>query len=218
MFTNVENPDRCPVSVYKEYASRRPVECLSPESDYYLAINYNKRPTDFVWYKRAPLGINMLKTMMVCMCKGTGIQGHKTNHSVRRTILNQLLDHGVPGHAAKELSGHKNVASLSAYAEPGLNQQHGMASILMGESSVRTLPAIQPVVKFPAPSKSLPSTSPSAICDTPSSTDNMAVTAVTAPRVDGQLSNISNSQENRLYGIFAGATIHGGHFTFSFPK
>lgn len=130
--------------IYKLYGSHRPVEGLAPESDFYLAINHKKRPEDFVWYKRSPLGINMLKNMMSTMCKAAGIQGHKTNHSVRRTVINRLIESGVPDHVTAQLSGHKSVASIAAYANPGLNQQHGMASILMGERMEKRIPAIAP--------------------------------------------------------------------------
>lgn len=36
---------------------------------------------------------------------------------------------------------------MSANANPNINQQHGMASILMGESFQRRLPAINPMAK-----------------------------------------------------------------------
>ena len=37
------------------------------------------------------------------------------NHSVRKTSISRLLDGGTPEHFAAQLSGHKNLQSLSSY-------------------------------------------------------------------------------------------------------
>ena len=55
MYSTPENPERCPVSVFKVYGSRRPHEMLDPEADFHLAINYTRRADDFIWFKRSPL-------------------------------------------------------------------------------------------------------------------------------------------------------------------
>lgn len=161
----------------------------------------------------------MLKSMMGRMCKSAGIQGHKTNHSVRRTMISQLIDHGVPAHATAELSGHKNVASIANYANPGLQQQHGMSSVLMGESLPRTLPAIAPALS----SAALPTS-------TVTRADNPKTPVVPAiePSVDMAVSTrdesrqalrpVNNTQENAIYGMFAGAHITGGQIVINIPQ
>lgn len=65
-------------------------------------------------------------------------------------MINHLLDHGVSAHARAQLSGYKSVASNASYAMPGLNQQNGMASILMAKRDARQLPAVIPSRKMPA--------------------------------------------------------------------
>ena len=50
------NTARCPVSFYENFRSHRPVEMNASESPFYLAVRYNRRSNEEVWYMKAPLG------------------------------------------------------------------------------------------------------------------------------------------------------------------
>ena len=68
-----EDPARDPVAVYKKYRSVRPVEMLDPDSPFFLSINYAKK-TGKAWYKRTPMGINKLYSIMNDMKAGATLQ------------------------------------------------------------------------------------------------------------------------------------------------
>ena len=77
------------------------------------------------------MGENLLGNIMKRMCEATGIHGKKTNHSVRKTSISNLLHAGVAPTLIQQLSGHKNIASISNYATASDEQQKHMAEILM---------------------------------------------------------------------------------------
>ena len=58
----------------------------------------------------------------------------QTLHSVRKTMCTNLLHACVAPTNIIQLSGHKNVASLSNYATASRNQQQAMCDILMNQS------------------------------------------------------------------------------------
>ena len=63
LFTFSEDP-LCPIKVYKQFRYHRPVECLLPESRFYLGM---KRDTSSpVWFKVSPpLGKTLCQTCAV---------------------------------------------------------------------------------------------------------------------------------------------------------
>ena len=42
--------NRCPVYYYQQFLDRRPLESLTPESPFYLAINQRRKTNDKIWY------------------------------------------------------------------------------------------------------------------------------------------------------------------------
>ena len=53
--------ERCPVSLFKEYLSRRPQQ-MKTTGPFYLSVNFNAK--DEIWYKAQPMGINRINEMM----------------------------------------------------------------------------------------------------------------------------------------------------------
>ena len=53
-----------------------------------------------------------------------------TNHTVRKTSIGRLLDGNFPENYVMQLSGHKNIQSLSAYKSASLSHQRQMADTL----------------------------------------------------------------------------------------
>ena len=71
-----ENPSKCPVRLYKLYASKRPVEMNNPDSPFFLVINaYPKK--DGQWYKKSAMGINKIYAIMKEMKENAGIAENK---------------------------------------------------------------------------------------------------------------------------------------------
>ena len=100
------------------------------ESPFYLAINHGCVEGSLKWYKKQPLGVNILSKMMSFMAKACGLKENVTNHSVRKTMCSQLLHKGVPATTIMQLSGRENVASVNNYAVASLQQQKAMCSLL----------------------------------------------------------------------------------------
>ena len=109
--------NRCPVLYYKLFKARRPQKANSPESPLYLAVNHQTWRQSQVWCKSSPVGKNEIGKFMSTAAKNAGLAAqHKkiSNHSVRKTSTSRLLDAGVPENFVMQLSGHKNLQSLSS--------------------------------------------------------------------------------------------------------
>ena len=62
---------------------------------------------------------------------GLAVQNKKiSNHSVRKTSISRLLDAGVPGNFVMQLSGHKNLQSLSSYKSASIAHRRHMSDTL----------------------------------------------------------------------------------------
>ena len=71
-----------------------------------------------VWYKSSPLGKNEIGKSKSTAAKNAGLAAQNkkiSNHSVRKTSISRLLDADVPEKFVMQLSGHKNLQSLSSY-------------------------------------------------------------------------------------------------------
>ena len=102
MWATPENPDRCPVALFKKFVSHRPKQMCQPDSPFYLAINH-KRADYSLWYKKQPLGINHIDKMMKLVIAGTSITGRKTNHSARKTMVETLCRSNIPDSTVMQL-------------------------------------------------------------------------------------------------------------------
>ena len=113
LYQNQENTEQCPVRLYKLYRARRSQNMLDSEAPFYLTVNHQGwNKTSGRWYKDEPMGKNYLAKMMKVICEKAGIKGKKTNHSVRKTCITNLLQAGVDPVLIQQLSGHKNLKSI----------------------------------------------------------------------------------------------------------
>ena len=67
------------------------------------------------------------------MAERAGLVGKYTNHSVRRTMCTQPYQKGVNPILIAQLSGHKNINSLSHYTTASMKQQREMSELLQGK-------------------------------------------------------------------------------------
>ena len=139
MWATPENPDRCPVALFKKFVSHRLKDMCQPDSPFYLAINH-KRADYSLWYKKQPLGINHIDKMMKLVIAGTSITGRKTNHSARKTMVETLCRSNIPDSTVMQLSGHKSVQSLNHYKKPSLDQQRSISHLLSSHSEPSPVP------------------------------------------------------------------------------
>ena len=84
------------------------------------------------WYKNQPVGKVTLGKSMKNMAERAGLEGHKTNHSARKTMISHLVEKNInPLHVA-QLSGHKKLKNLDAYSKASIEQQRCMSHIVSG--------------------------------------------------------------------------------------
>ena len=60
----VPNNKKCPVKVQEVYAEKRPEEMKSEDAPFYLAVNNVKTGSGKPWFKKAPVGVKKLNTLM----------------------------------------------------------------------------------------------------------------------------------------------------------
>lgn len=124
--------DRCPIKMYREFAKHRPQTMNEPDSPFYLSVKTKYDVKDTIWYAAQAMGKNTLGKMMSNMADGAGLEGKITNHSLRRKTCQNLMSHGVAPMMICQLTGHRNVNSLSNYTVANLSEQRKMSDILTG--------------------------------------------------------------------------------------
>ena len=106
--------------------SKATEEAKTPTSPFFLTINHNAWRTKSTWYKVSPRGKNQIGQFLPKAAKKAGLQacGRKlSNHSVRKTSISRLLDADIPENFVTQLSGRKNLQSLSSYKSASLAHQ-----------------------------------------------------------------------------------------------
>ena len=83
----VSNNEKCPVKAYKVYAEKRPAEMKTDDAPFYLAVNKVKYGSGKPWFKKAPVGVNKLNTLMKTMAQKAGLGPNFKNHSGRKTMI-----------------------------------------------------------------------------------------------------------------------------------
>ena len=141
-YANDLNPKRCPVMLYRAYASHRPLPMMDDDAPFYLAVNnMNTDPNNpRKWYKCSALGPNTIGTFVKVMAKEAGLTAKYTNHSIRKTACTNLLRAGFAPTHIQQISGHKDVKSLTSYAKVSNDQVREMNRVLANPQSIGKYP------------------------------------------------------------------------------
>ena len=159
---NTENPAWCFVRLFKLYRSLCPSD--QPEDAFYLKPL--SKPTPTCWYSKQPLGHNKHAQTVGRLCKAAGIQGFKTNHSLRVTNATRLYASGVDEQLVMERTGHRSVDGVRTYKRTSEEQQVALSDVLNRVKRSRTGPLALPPPST-AESLAVSQTVPSpAICTT----------------------------------------------------
>ncbi len=138
MWSTPSNPEKCPVLIFEKYIAQQPNQMCNPDSPFYLSINY--KPGDGThWYKRQKMGKDRIGQIMKRISTQDSLQGRKTNHSARKTMITKLAHCDVPDSRIMQLSGHKNVQSLNSYKQASLKQQQHMSHILSSYKDIEQM-------------------------------------------------------------------------------
>ena len=124
---------RCPVSIFKKVIAHRPPEMMKPDDPFFLATIPN--PKSEIWFKKQPMGVTKLGNIMKEIAKEGHLQGKKTNHSARKTMIRRLVEKDVSPLMIAQLSGHKNLKSLDSYSHASVTQQRSMSLLISGQEN-----------------------------------------------------------------------------------
>ena len=95
---------------------------------FFLGINRNGKSSQ--WYRSQPIGHDTLGSTLKRMCVAAGLRGKHTNHSVRKTMMTNLVQTNIYSNLICQLSGRKNVNYVNRYAVASKFQQKEMCNVL----------------------------------------------------------------------------------------
>ena len=118
--TNETNPERCLVHMYKKYLDHRPE---TEETAF-------TKPKGKVWrtQKKTTVGHNTLAKTVGCVCQAGGINGYKTNHSLRVTMTTHLFQSGVDEQRIMDHTSNSRSENCSNFDANGSFSTDGAAS------------------------------------------------------------------------------------------
>ena len=123
---NLDNPKRCFVRLFQHYRELCPED--APPHAFYLQPS--RTPTSTCWYSKCPLGHTTLGKTVTRLCKSAGIEGYKTNHSLRATATSRLYQSGVDEQLVMERTGHRSLEGVRSYKRTSDEQREALSDIL----------------------------------------------------------------------------------------
>ena len=123
---NLDRPQHCFVRLFRKYCDLCPQD--APPDAFYLQPARN--PTSTCWYSNRPLGHDPLSKTVGRLCKDAGVEGFKTNHSLRATATSRLYRAGVDEQLVMERTGHRSVEGVQSYKRTSDTQREALSDIL----------------------------------------------------------------------------------------
>ncbi|XP_071891843.1 activating transcription factor 7-interacting protein 1 isoform X10 [Anas platyrhynchos] len=104
----------CPVLSLELYLSKLPPE---PPAFYLhpLKLTSEQMQEQPVWYKREPMGVNYLGTMMPRISVAARLSQRYTNHSLRTTTIQLLCEAGLGPREIMAVTGHRSESAIRHY-------------------------------------------------------------------------------------------------------
>lgn len=212
---STDGGDSDPVVLFKLFCKKRPIESMEADHAFYLTPIPEKRihPTAECWYYKTPMGVNSLGDLLKNACKSAGINGKKTNHSLRKTTVAELSTAGVAATKIIQVTGHKNVQSLQHYdTELGLEEHQNISSLVCTKKQTTTTTTTEQSQTLTL------------------SQENVEETNIAVPSSKRKHSDVESDDDNdhnpmsveetqnTSKGIFKGATFNNCTFSFTFKK
>jgi len=76
-----------------------------------------------LWYSKKPVGHNKIASTVKKLCAQVGVEGYKTNHSLRRTAATRLFQAGCDEQLIMDVTGHRSTDGVTEYKEVCLDQR-----------------------------------------------------------------------------------------------
>lgn len=123
-YANQENPSRCFIRLYQKYRSL----CPPDVSAFYLTPL--QKPRRSRWFSKNPVGHNTLGKTVSRLCQLAGIQGFRTNHSLRATAATRLYHGNTDEQLIMTVTGHKSSDGVRSYKRTSDDQFKSVSSVL----------------------------------------------------------------------------------------
>ena len=130
VYASTAGPERCHVQILDLYLSKLPTEAIQADNFYVRPLQSVPKIASKPWFTAVPVGRNTLTSMFRDMCTEAGVQGHKTNHSLRATGASELFAAGVPERIIQERTGHRSLKALCTYERTSAEQRQAVSEIL----------------------------------------------------------------------------------------
>ena len=127
-YENNDEPERCPVRLYKEYMAHVPKD--APANSFYLRPL--KEPKGNIWYYKVAAGRETLGNVVAQVMKSASFEGYYTNHSLRRTCATRLYDKGLPEQLIQETTGHRSADGVRCYKRTSSCAKRRASEIVQG--------------------------------------------------------------------------------------
>ena len=76
------------------------------------------------------------------LCNGIGLEGHYTNHSLRRTCATRLFREGVEEQQIMSITGHRSTKAVRLYKETSHEQQEETSKIIQNAKKFKVEPDV----------------------------------------------------------------------------
>ena len=133
----VNSTERCHVHLLDLYLQKLPKGAIEADVFYMRPLNAVPKDTSRPWFTNCPVGRNTLAAVVKKMCKEVGIEGKKTNHSLRATGATELFQAKVPERLIQQRTGHRSVEALRVYERTTAGQHENISAILSSSSSIQ---------------------------------------------------------------------------------
>ena len=110
-FQNDNDPNKCHVGLFEKFLKVRPADATR----FYLIPA--TKISNGIWYTKRPIGKNFLSKFVRKMCTNAGVNGNKTNHSLRATCVTRLYESQLDEQLIMERTGHHSVTGVRCYKQ-----------------------------------------------------------------------------------------------------
>ena len=130
---NKDDPRKCLVRLYKLYNSKCPLD--RPDGALYLKplVHF----TADVWYSKTAVGHNTLASTVKRLMTAGGIEGHYSNHSLRRTAATRLFEAGVDEQLIMLRTGHSSASGVRSYKRVSEQLKEVTSDVLNGVQTTK---------------------------------------------------------------------------------
>ena len=157
------------------------------DTPFYLAVNNcTKQESSNPWFKKSAVGQNKVNSLMRKMAEKAGFGLNVTNHTGHKTMIQALTNNNIPATDIIQLSGDKNLQSVTNYSVVPEKQQEKM-SLTLSELSTGRPHVVE-------------KSNLSQVSECFSTTVHSAGSAA------------DYQQGQQVMSLFTGAVIHGGQF------